>query len=76
MPKARTSFRCVIVNPDKPAEQLCTGILVNVPAGLTRPEAVAWVTGAISGEIHRYAAWEALGFGPIDLDIDWSEIVT
>lgn len=69
----RKSFRCVI---DLGGQQLCTGIQVNVPSGLTRTQAVDFVTGAIAKEIGRYAAWEALGFGPIDSKTDWSEIVT
>lgn len=72
----RKSFRCVIVNPSNPVEQLCTGIQVNVPAGLTRYQAVDYVTGAIAKEISRYAAWEALGFGPVDNNTDYNEIVT
>ena len=69
----RKSFRCVIVEGDT---QLCTGIMVNVPAGLTRLQAIDYVTGAIAKEISRYAASEALGLGPFDHNTDWNEIVT
>ena len=72
----RHTFRCVIVNPSNPIEQFCTGITINVPKGLTRTQAVDYVTGTIAKEMGRYAAWEALGFGPIDQHTDWNEIVT
>lgn len=71
---SRKQFRCVIVDEKQAA--LCTGIQVNVPSGLTRQQAVDYVAGVIEGEVARYAAWEALGFGPTDLSTDWSEIVT
>jgi hypothetical protein len=73
---ARTRFRCVILKPDNAFEQVCTGIMVDVPKGLTRNQAVDYVTGAIAKEISRYAAWEALGLGPTDNETDWNEIVT
>ena len=61
--KARTSFRCTIQEPGQQTMSLCTGIQVNVPAGLTRQQAVDYVTGKIAKEIGTYAAWEALGMG-------------
>lgn len=73
---ARKNFRCVIVNLANPMEQLCTGIMVDVPAGLTRQQAVDHVTGTIAREISRYAAWEALELGPTTPGMDWNEIVT
>ena len=72
----RKSFRCIIINPGATAEQLCTGIHVNVPPGLTRTQAVDYVTGRIAKELSRYAAWEALGFGATDPKMDWDEVVT
>ncbi|GAC1572662.1 MAG: hypothetical protein NVS3B5_01660 [Sphingomicrobium sp.] len=71
----RKTFRCVIVDPATNA-QLCTGIQINVPGGLSRGEAVDFVTEAISKDVARYAAWEALGLGPFDKNTDWAEIVT
>ena len=71
----RKSFRCVIVDPATNG-QLCTGIQVNVPAGLTRTQAIDFVTGAIAKDVGRYAASEALGLGPFDHNTDWNEIVT
>ena len=71
----RKSLRCVIVDPNNHFS-LCTGIQVNVPSGLTRHQAVAYVTGAIAQEISRYAALEALGLGPTSNDTDYNEIVT
>lgn len=70
----RKSFRCVIVGSN--GDQLCTGIHVNVPSGLTRTQAIDFVTGAIAREVGRYAASEALGFGPFDHNTDWNEKVT
>lgn len=72
----RNRFRCVIVQPHGQTMTLCTGIMVDVPAGLTRTQAIDYVAGRIGGEVARYAASEALGFGPIDGKIDWNEIVT
>jgi hypothetical protein len=72
----RKSFRCVIVESSNQQISLCTGIQVNVPSGLTRIQAVDFVTGAIAKEISRYAAWEALGIGPFDNNTDWNEIIT
>jgi hypothetical protein len=72
----RKNFRCVIVEANSQAPALCTGIMVNVPSGLTRHQAVDYVTGAIAKEISRYAAWEALGMGPVDNNTDYNEIVT
>ena len=75
--KARKSFRCVIVDPAaQQCPALCTGIQVTVPDGLTRHEAVDYVTGVIAKEISRYAAWEALGLGPTDNNTDYKEKVT
>lgn len=74
--KLRTRFRCVIHHPDNQAINLCTGIMVEVPAGLTRKQAVDYVTGHIAHEVSRYAAWEALGIGSYDNNTDWNEIVT
>ncbi len=74
--KARKCFRCVLVQPNDQNSSLCTGITVNVPDGLTRTEAIAYVTGIIAGEISRYAAAEALGLTYIDQHTDWSEKVT
>jgi hypothetical protein len=71
----RKNFRCVIVDP-RTDFSLCTGITVNVPSGLTRQQAIDYVTGAIATEISRYAASEALGFGPFGPDTNWSDIVT
>lgn len=71
----RKSFRCVIVDPATNS-QLCTGIHVNVPSGLTRTQAIDFVTGAIAKEVGRYAASEALGLGPFDHNTDWNEIVS
>jgi hypothetical protein len=76
MKTARKSFRCVIVGQGDNNNHLCTGIFVHVPAGLTRHQAVDYVTGVIAKEISRYAAWEALDLGTIDNDTNWSEIVT
>ena len=72
----RKSFRCVIVEPSNHTHSLCTSIMVNVPSGLTRYQAVAYVTGVIAQEVNRYAAWEALGMGPVDNNTDYNEIVT
>jgi hypothetical protein len=69
----RKSFRCVI---ETNGAQLCTGIFVNVPSGLTRNQAIDYITGAIAKEVSRYAASEALGLGPTDHNTDWNEIVT
>lgn len=75
--EVRKNFRCVIVASEASQQfSLCTGIQVNVPSGLTRHQAVAYVTGAIAQEINRYAAWEALGMGPVDNNTDYNEIVT
>lgn len=74
-PNIRKSFRCVIVDPSTNAP-LCTGIQIKVPSGLTRHEAVSYVAGEIAKEVGRYAAWEALGFGPVTKDMDWYEVVT
>ena len=67
----RKSFRCVIVDPFNDFS-LCTGIQVNVPSGLTRLQAIDYVTGAIAKEVSRYAASEALGLGPFDNNTDWN----
>lgn len=75
-PHFRKNFRCVIVDSENQGFSLCTGISINVPAGLTRSEAVDFVTGYIAREVSRYAAWEALGFGPTDSGTDFQEIVT
>lgn len=72
----RTRFRCVIVDPGAQQPQLCTGIMVDVPAGLNRHEAINYVADKIAGEVRRYAAAEALGLGPTDYDTRWSEPVT
>jgi hypothetical protein len=72
----RKNFRCIIVEANAQAPALCTGIMVNVPAGLTRTQAIDYVTGAIAKDIGRYAASEALGLGPFTNDTDWNEIVT
>lgn len=72
----RTHLRCVIVDPAQPTSALCTGIQISVPAGLTRKQACDYVAGVIAGEVARYAAWEAIGFGSIDQSTDWSEVVT
>ncbi len=72
----RKSLRCVIVDPTNCNVNLCTGIMINVPSGLTRQQAIDYVTGAIATEISRYAASEALGFGPFGPDTNWSDIVT
>ena len=72
----RKNFRCVIVEANSQTPALCTGIQINVPPGLTRFQAVAYVTGAIAQEVSRYAAWEALGMGPVDNNTDYNEIVT
>ena len=72
----RKSLQCVIVDSSNHNINLCTGISVNVPSGLTRQQAIDYVTGAIATEISRYAASEALGFGPFGPDTNWSDIVT
>jgi hypothetical protein len=72
----RKTFRCVIVNSANQNESYCTGITVYVPTGLTRQQAIDYVTGALAAEISRYAAAEALALGPTDRDTDWNEIVT
>ena len=72
----RRRLRCVIVDPWDQNKSLCTGILIEIPSGLTRNQAQDFVTGVIAGEVRRYAASEALGFGPFDQNTDWSEIVT
>ena len=73
----RKQLRCIIVEPGQQTMvALCTGIAVNVPDGLTRQEAIDYVTGVITREVSRYAASEALGLGSIDRETDWSEKVT
>ena len=73
----RTRVRCVIVNPDETNSVLCTGISINLPRGLTRKQAIDYVSGVIAGEVSRYAAAEALGCGPYGTDPNyWTEIVT
>jgi hypothetical protein len=74
--KARTRFRCVIAEPDAQNYSLCTGIMVDVPNGLTRQQAIDYVTGVISREVSRYAAAEALGLGWTDNKTDWSAKIT
>lgn len=69
----RKAFRCVI---ELNGTQLCTGIQIIVPSGLTRNQAINYVTGVIAGDVSRYAASEALGFGPFDHNTNWNEIVT
>ena len=76
MADIRKQLRCVIVDPFDQNKSLCTGILVDVPAGLTRNQAQDFVTGVIAGEVRRYAAAEALGLGPYDQNTNWQEIVT
>ncbi len=73
--KARKCFRCVIVDSTD-SSALSTGITVYVPDNLTRHEAVDYVTGVIAREVSRYAAWEALGLGPIDQSTNLDEKVT
>lgn len=73
-PYFRRFFRFVAT--DGNGQNFCTSISVQVPTGLTRTEAVAYVTGVVAGEISRYAAWEAMCLGPIDRETDWSEKVT
>lgn len=72
----RKEFRCVILNDD--GNVACTGIQIKLPAGLTREQAVQFVTGVIAQEVSRYAAAEALGLGPIEYNQPnyWTEIVT
>jgi hypothetical protein len=70
----RLIFRSVFL--DYKDNVLSTGIQVRLPAGLTRQEAINYVTGVVAGEVSRYAASEALGLGPITSETDWSEIVT
>lgn len=75
--KIRTRLRCVIVDPDVQTYALCTGISIEVPRGLTRQQAIDYVSGVIAREVSRYAASEALGCGPFGNDPNyWSEIVT
>jgi predicted SprT family Zn-dependent metalloprotease len=69
----RKNFRCVF---ELGGAVLSTGIQINVPDGLTRRQAVDYVTGVVAKEVSRYAAWEALGLGPTDNDTDWNEKVT
>lgn len=71
----RKTFRCVIVDPANNA-QLCTGIQVVVPSGLTRNQAINYVAGVIAADVSRYAASEAMGFGPFDQNTDWNAVVT
>lgn len=72
----RTRFRCVLVESDNQVSALCTGIQVDVPAGLTRDQAFDYVTGRLAGELRRYAVQEALGLSESSHQTDWSEIVT
>ena len=69
------TFRCIFQDPTS-GSALSTGIYIDVPSGLTRQEAVDYVTGICAREISRYAAWEALCLGATDRDTDWKEIVT
>jgi len=69
-------LRCIIVEPGQQTTALCTGIQIDVPKGLTRQQAVDYVTGVISREVSRYAAWEALNLGSMDRNTDWNEIIT
>ena len=55
---------------------IATHIAVEVPSGLTRDQAVAFVTGQVAKEISRYFAWECLQLGYIDNQTDWKEVVT
>ena len=73
----RTHLRCIIVEPAQSTSALCTGISIDVPSGLTRQEAIDFVTGVIAREVSRYAASEALGLGPFASGGDyWTEKVT
>jgi len=75
----RNRLRCVIVDPGaQQGPQLCTGISVDLPRGLTRQQAIDYVSGVIAREVSRYAAAEALGVGPFSTNDPnyWTEIVT
>lgn len=74
-PYFRRVFRCIFQDNNGHG-QLSTGIAIDVPKGLTRQQAMDFVTGRVAAEVARYAASEALGFGPHDQKTDWTEIVT
>ena len=71
----RTSFRCILQDWSNEG-QLCSGIAVIVPRGLTRQQAFDYVAGVCAREIARYAAAEALGLTETTSTTDWFEIVT
>lgn len=76
MKASRTRFRCVIVDPGSQPMSLCSGITVDVPAGLNRHDAINYVADKIAAEVRRYAAAEALGLGHFDHETRWTEPVT
>lgn len=54
---------------------LATSITVNVPDGLTRQEAIDYVTGKVAGEVSRYFAQECLGISH-DHPVEWDAKIT
>lgn len=69
----RRQFLCVFTDGNA---HLSTSIAIDVPSGLTRQQAIDFVTGRVAAEVARYAASEAMGFGPFDQSTDWTKIVT
>lgn len=75
----RKSFRVRVFEEGDPAAYnggVITGIQINVPAGLTRQQAVDYVVGKVAHEFANYGAREALALGPTDNQTDWNEKVT
>lgn len=66
MPEIRKRFYCRLLAED--GSQIATSIQVILPPGLTRYQAIEFVTGRIAAEVGRYAAHEALGLSHITND--------
>ena len=73
---ARTKFVIRASEDHNSTGSIATSITVEVPPGLTRHQAVAYVTGYIAGEVSRYFAHECLALGPTGPYTKWSEPVT
>lgn len=65
MSLARKKFRVVITDDCSLPAQIATSISISVPDGLTRQQAVAYVTGHVATQLEKFAAWEAFGISYI-----------
>lgn len=74
--KARTLFYIGAKENPGDGYSLATHIQVEVPEGLTRQQAVEFVTGKIAGEVSRYFAHECMALGWTDNATDYKAVMT